>query len=93
MDFTNDDIASLGDKLAALDLTPGETEALRTIVAMAADTGDDDEVSGFAVDIFLHLSNNFADLGGPVWSKTSPSTDRTGPRPDGFISFGDPIGT
>lgn len=46
MDFTNDDISTLGDKLAALDLTDGEREALRTAVAIAGPPSDD-EVTGF----------------------------------------------
>lgn len=46
MEFTNDHIDSLGDKLAALDLSDGEREALRTLVAIAG-AGDDDEVTGF----------------------------------------------
>lgn len=67
MDFTPDDIASLGDKLAALDLTDGEAEALRTLVAVAADTsGDADEVSGFAYDLNpndLSFKADFGSLG------------------------------
>lgn len=47
MDITREDIESLGDKLASLDLTDGEWEALRTVVAMAT-FDPDDEVSGFA---------------------------------------------
>ena len=41
MDFTADDLETLGDKLAALDLTDGEREALRSMVAAAA--GEDDD--------------------------------------------------
>ncbi|MFN3214941.1 MAG: hypothetical protein ACE367_00420 [Acidimicrobiales bacterium] len=48
MEFTHDDMESLGEKLAALDLTDGEREALRTVVAIAADaTADEAEVSGY----------------------------------------------
>lgn len=48
MDFTNDDIATLGDKLAGLDLTDGEREALRTIVALVTAPADDEaEVTGY----------------------------------------------
>lgn len=81
MDFTNDDIASLGDKLAALDLTDGEAEALRTLVAIAADAGsDDDEVSGFAETVHLH--SKVADFGSLGVKLGAPK------RADGFIAFG-----
>lgn len=72
MDFTNDDIASLGDKLAAMDLTDGEREALRTIVALAAEPADD-EVAGFAETV--HLYGKLADLGS-LGSKLGPPTGR-----------------
>lgn len=47
MDFTDDDISTLGDKLAAMDLTDGEREALRTAAAIAGAPGDA-EVTGFS---------------------------------------------
>lgn len=89
MDYTTDDIATLGDKLAALDLTDGEAEALRTIVALATHDSDDCEVAGFAETV--HLSSKIADFG-PLGLKLGPPKRQTGPRPDGFITFGDPIG-
>lgn len=48
MEFTATDITSLTAKLVALDLTAGEREALRTIVAAGVESPTDgDEVSGF----------------------------------------------
>ena len=51
MEFTNADVESLADKLAAMDLTDGEWEALRTMAALsAAALPGDDEVSGFGYE-------------------------------------------
>lgn len=48
MDFTDADVESLADKLAAMELTDGEWEALRTMAAVSAETmSGDDEVGGF----------------------------------------------
>lgn len=67
MDFTNDDIASLGDKLTALDLTDGEAEALRTLVAIAVEAAGgvpEDEVAGFYLRYELeNLKADFGSLG------------------------------
>ncbi|MFN3220071.1 MAG: hypothetical protein ACE367_26565 [Acidimicrobiales bacterium] len=46
MEFTSNDIDSLGDKLAAMDLTDGEREALQTVAAIAG-AANDEEVAGF----------------------------------------------
>lgn len=51
MDFTSTDVDSLADKLAAMDLTDGEWEALRTMAALSATAlPGDDEVSGFGYE-------------------------------------------
>ncbi len=46
MQFNNDDVTGLGDKLANLDLTTGERAALHHLIDTAASAGD--EVMGFA---------------------------------------------
>lgn len=47
MAFTTTDIESLAEKLATMDLTDGEWEALRTVAAISAEAMGDDEVGGF----------------------------------------------
>ena len=52
MDFSSGDVGSLADKLAGLDLSDGESEALRVMAAVSARAldHDDDEVAGFGFE-------------------------------------------
>lgn len=79
MDFTNADVESLADKLAVMELTDGEWEALRTMAALSAQVmPGDDEVSGFRYEAVT------LERGATTFGSLSL---KLGPPTSGYIKF------